>query len=220
MGSSRSRRRPPRTSRRCSASTATKATSSIFKILKRGEHEASGQADLALRYDLTVPLARVVAEYQSKLPRFFKRYQIQPVWRADRPARGRFREFYQCDIDAIGSTSPVVEAEQIAAVRAMSRRLGFDDFSIRLNHRRFIAALAEQDSGPGRPSRRRARHHRQARQGRQGRRGKGVGEQKGFSRRRRSIGITRWICAGAIRREWLDSIAAESSRRSRRAPAL
>ena len=88
----------------------------IFKILMRGEHEASGQADLALRYDLTVPLARVVAEYQSKLPRFFKRYQIQPVWRADRPARGRFREFYQCDIDSIGSTSPVVEAEQIAAV--------------------------------------------------------------------------------------------------------
>ena len=84
-----------------------KATSSIFKILKRGEHEASGQADLALRYDLTVPLARVVAEYQAKLPRFFKRYQIQPVWRADRPARGRFREFYQCDIDSVGSTSLV-----------------------------------------------------------------------------------------------------------------
>jgi histidyl-tRNA synthetase len=56
----------------------------IFKILKRGEHEATGQADLALRYDLTVPLARVVAQYQSKLPRLFKRYQIQPVWRADR----------------------------------------------------------------------------------------------------------------------------------------
>ena len=57
----------------------------IFKILKRGEHEASGEADLALRYDLTVPLARVVAQYQNDLPRFFKRYQIQPVWRADRP---------------------------------------------------------------------------------------------------------------------------------------
>ena len=63
----------------------------IFKILKRGEHEASGQADLALRYDLTVPLARVIAHHQSKLPRLWKRYQIQPVWRADRPARGRFR---------------------------------------------------------------------------------------------------------------------------------
>ena len=76
----------------------------IFKVLRRGEHEASGETDLALRYDLTVPLARVVAEYRGKLPKFFKRYQIQPVWRADRPARGRFREFYQCDVDAIGST--------------------------------------------------------------------------------------------------------------------
>ena len=87
----------------------------IFKILKRGEHESSGQTDLALRYDLTVPLARVVAEYQSALPKFFKRYQIQPVWRADRPARGRFREFYQCDIDVVGTTSLVVEAELCAA---------------------------------------------------------------------------------------------------------
>ena len=57
----------------------------IFKILKRGVHESTGEADLALRYDLTVPLARVVAEYRDKLPKFFKRYQIQPVWRADRP---------------------------------------------------------------------------------------------------------------------------------------
>src|SRR5205809_8113435 len=88
----------------------------IFKILKRGEHEQSGEADLALRYDLTVPLARVVAQYQNELPKFFKRYQIQPVWRADRPAKGRFREFFQCDIDTIGSTSPVVEAELLAAV--------------------------------------------------------------------------------------------------------
>src|SRR5205823_7064115 len=61
----------------------------IFKILKRGEHEKTGEADLALRYDLTVPLARVVAQYQNELLKFFKRYQIQPVWRADRPARGR-----------------------------------------------------------------------------------------------------------------------------------
>ena len=116
----------------------------IFKILKRGEHEASGQADLALRYDLTVPLARVVAEHQSKLPKFFKRYQIQPVWRADRPARGRFREFYQCDIDSIGSTSPVVEAEQIAAVSEILTMLGFEDFVIRINHRKFIAAWLNQ----------------------------------------------------------------------------
>jgi histidyl-tRNA synthetase len=112
----------------------------IYKILKRGEHESSGEADLALRYDLTVPLARVVSEYQARLPRIFKRYQIQPVWRAERPSRGRYREFYQCDIDSVGSASPVVEAEQIAAVSEILTTLGFDDFVIRINHRKFIAA--------------------------------------------------------------------------------
>src|SRR5580765_7453236 len=113
----------------------------IFKILKRGEHEASGQADLGLRYDLTVPLARVVAEHQAKLPKFFKRYQIQPVWRADRPARGRFREFYQCDVDVVGSKSPGVEVELIAAASEVLIRLGFKDFVVRLNDRRLLAAL-------------------------------------------------------------------------------
>jgi len=115
----------------------------IFKILKRGEHEASGQADLALRYDLTVPLARVIAHHQSKLPRLFKRYQIQPVWRADRPARGRFREFYQCDVDFLGSTSPVVEAELCAAVSDVLLELGFADFTIRLNHRQLLTAVLQ-----------------------------------------------------------------------------
>ena len=113
----------------------------IFKILKRGEHEKTGEADLALRYDLTVPLARVVAEYGDKLPKFFKRYQIQPVWRADRPARGRFREFYQCDVDCIGTRSPVVEAELCAAVSDVLESLGFNDFTIRLNHRRLLDAM-------------------------------------------------------------------------------
>jgi histidyl-tRNA synthetase len=115
----------------------------IFKILKRGEHEASGQADLALRYDLTVPLARVVAEYQANLPKFFKRYQVQPVWRADRPARGRFREFYQCDVDALGSTSVVVEAEVCAAVSEALTRLGFADFTVRVNHRQLLAGVLD-----------------------------------------------------------------------------
>jgi histidyl-tRNA synthetase len=115
----------------------------IFKILKRGEHEASGEADLALRYDLTVPLARVVAQYQNELPKFFKRYQIQPVWRADRPAKGRFREFYQCDVDAIGSTSPIVEADILGAISDVLSTLGFEDFVIRLNHRRVLTALLE-----------------------------------------------------------------------------
>src|SRR5207237_141508 len=115
----------------------------IFKILKRGEHEHTGEADLALRYDLTVPLARVIAQYQHEIPKFFKRYQIQPVWRADRPAKGRFREFYQCDIDSIGSRSLVIEAEQLAAVSEVLDRLGFDDFIIRLNDRRLLTALME-----------------------------------------------------------------------------
>lgn len=115
----------------------------IFKILKRGEHEASGQADLALRYDLTVPLSRVVAEHHHALPKFFKRYQIQPVWRADRPARGRFREFYQCDVDAIGSTSPVVEAELCAAACEVLQRLGFADVVLRLNHRALLTGVLD-----------------------------------------------------------------------------
>jgi len=113
----------------------------IFKVLRRGEHESSGETDLALRYDLTVPLARVVAEYRGKLPRFFKRYQIQPVWRADRPARGRFREFYQCDVDAIGSRSPLVETEMLAAVSEVLQTLGFNDFTIQLNHRQLLTAV-------------------------------------------------------------------------------
>ena len=113
----------------------------VFKILKRGVEEQTGQADLALRYDLTVPLARVVAEYRDKLPRFFKRYQIQPVWRADRPARGRFREFFQCDVDVLGSTSMIVEAEICAAAKDVLTRLGFNNFTIRINHRKILTGI-------------------------------------------------------------------------------
>jgi histidyl-tRNA synthetase len=115
----------------------------IFKILKRGEHEKTGEADLALRYDLTVPLARVVAQYSNDLPKFFKRYQIQPVWRADRPARGRFREFYQCDVDALGSCSMIVEAELCAAASEALTKLGFANFTIRLNHREVLAGVLD-----------------------------------------------------------------------------
>ncbi|HYW74946.1 MAG TPA: histidine--tRNA ligase [Pyrinomonadaceae bacterium] len=120
----------------------------IFKILKRGEHEKTGEADLALRYDLTVPLARVVAQYQNELPKFFKRYQIQPVWRADRPARGRFREFYQCDVDVLGSTSALVEAELIAAAGDALVALGFNDFTVRLNHRQVLTGILDQAGVP------------------------------------------------------------------------
>ena len=120
----------------------------IYKVLRRGEGAASGETDLALRYDLTVPLARVVADNRGKLPRFFKRYQIQPVWRADRPARGRFREFYQCDVDAIGSTSPVVEVEMIASVSEVLQTLGFTDFVVQLNHRALLTALLDAAGVP------------------------------------------------------------------------
>ena len=118
----------------------------MFKILKRGEkldleHGEKGLSDLALRYDLTVPLARVVANYKNELPKFFKRYQIQPVWRADRPARGRYREFYQCDVDAIGSSSMIVEAELISAVCEILERLGFEDFVVKINHRKLLSAI-------------------------------------------------------------------------------
>ena len=116
----------------------------VFKILKRGEKldNSTGElADLALRYDLTVPLARVVANYRNELPKFFKRYQIQPVWRADRPAKGRFREFYQCDVDAIGSSDTMVESELCTAVGDVLEKLGFSDFSLRLNHRQLLREI-------------------------------------------------------------------------------
>ncbi len=105
-------------------------------------------ADLALRYDLTVPLARVVANNKNNLPKFFKRYQIQPVWRADRPARGRFREFYQCDVDAIGSSSMLIEGELMSAVSDILKRLGFTDFTIRINHRQVLTDILDTAGVP------------------------------------------------------------------------
>ncbi len=120
----------------------------IFRILKRGEEAKTGEADLALRYDLTVPLARVVAEYRAELPKFFKRYQVQPVWRADRPQKGRFREFYQCDVDAIGSTSMLVETELLAAAGDVLSGLGFSNFIIRLNHRQLLVGMLDSVAVP------------------------------------------------------------------------
>ena len=124
----------------------------IFRVMKRGEKldrmlqnspREDTLADSGLRYDLTVPLARVAAEYQAELPRVFKRYQIQPVYRADRPAKGRFREFYQCDLDIVGSSGLAVELEVLSAACEVLRKLGFtpDDFSLRLNHRGILHGL-------------------------------------------------------------------------------
>lgn len=112
----------------------------IFKILKRGDEGKSGESDLALRYDLTVPLARVVAMY-PEVPRPFKRYQIAPVWRAERPQRGRYREFYQCDVDVAGSTSPVVEIEILTLASQVYQALGFSDVVVYLNHRQVLKGL-------------------------------------------------------------------------------
>src|SRR5919109_172100 len=107
----------------------------IFKILRRGEHEASGEADLALRYDMTVPLARVVAAYGSQLPTPYKRYAIGAVWRADRPGKGRFREFVQCDLDTLGSSSLLADAEVACAVCETVAALGVPSFTMLVNSR-------------------------------------------------------------------------------------
>ena len=112
----------------------------IFRILARGKAGEQGKADSALRYDLTVPLARVMA-MNPQLPLPFKRYQIQPVWRADRPQRGRFREFYQCDVDVVGTTNALAEAECVAIVHHALVELGFSSFRIRLNDRRILRQM-------------------------------------------------------------------------------
>ncbi|MBN2797869.1 MAG: histidine--tRNA ligase [Deltaproteobacteria bacterium] len=113
----------------------------IYKILKRGKGGEQGEADLALRYDLTVPFARVLSMNQDlRLP--FKRFQMQPVWRADRPQKGRFREFWQCDVDVAGSTSPAAEAECLAVATESLQELGFTGFTVLLNDRRILASFA------------------------------------------------------------------------------
>jgi histidyl-tRNA synthetase len=115
----------------------------VFKILRRGEHEASGEADLALRYDMTVPLARVAAAYGSQLPTPYKRYAMGPVWRADRPGKDRYREFVQCDLDTLGSQSLLADAETLSAQYDAMAELGLPRFIIQLNSRRILAGLLE-----------------------------------------------------------------------------
>jgi len=120
----------------------------VFKILRRGEHEASGEADLALRYDMTVPLARVAAAYGSQLPNPYKRYAIGPVWRADRPGKDRYRELVQCDLDTLGSRSLLADAEALSAQYDALAELGVPDFTVLLNSRRVLAGLLEAFSIP------------------------------------------------------------------------
>ena len=121
----------------------------IFKILKRGEKlkidEAREEADLVdggLRYDLTVPLSRYYANHANELPAPFKALQMGNVWRADRPQRGRFRQFMQCDIDILGEPSNLAEIELILATTTLLGKLDFHNFTIRINDRRFLKAMA------------------------------------------------------------------------------
>ena len=101
-----------------------------------------GKREVGLRYDLTVPLSRVIAMY-PQIPKPFKRYQIQPVWRADKPQKGRFREFFQCDVDIVGSYSVLADAEIIAVLHESLRALGFSKFKIRLNSRKILRGITE-----------------------------------------------------------------------------
>lgn len=121
----------------------------IFKILKRGEklnlEIAKEEADLVdggLRYDLTVPLVRYYSNHANELPSPFKALQMGNVWRADRPQRGRYRQFMQCDIDILGEPSNLAEIELILATTTTIGRLGFKDFEIRINDRRMLKAMA------------------------------------------------------------------------------
>lgn len=101
-----------------------------------------GKDKLALRYDLSVPLCRVVAMYPD-LPKPFKRYQIAPVWRAERPQRGRYREFYQCDVDTVGSASMLADAETLNVIYAVLTRLGFKKFTININDRKILTGIGQ-----------------------------------------------------------------------------
>src|SRR5438309_9596092 len=119
----------------------------IFKILKRGEKLTAAQnaddlADLGLRFDLTVPLARYYANNHGRLPQPLKAIQIGPVWRAERPQHGRFRQFTQCDIDILGVRSEIAEIELIPATADVLSVLGLDGLTVRLNDRRILAAVA------------------------------------------------------------------------------
>ena len=131
----------------------------IFKILNSGDYLAKADATLlenresnklissisekALRYDLTVPFARYVVQHQNEIEFPFKRYQIQPVWRADRPQKGRFREFYQCDADVVGSTSLWQEVELVQLYDAVFSELGLEGVTIKINNRKILSGIAE-----------------------------------------------------------------------------
>ena len=111
------------------------------KLIYQAGH-TGGKEDISLRYDLSVPLCRVVAMY-PQLPKPFKRYQIDPVWRAERPQKGRYRQFFQCDADTVGSDSMLADAENVNLIYQVLFRLGFYDFEININNRKLITGIGE-----------------------------------------------------------------------------
>jgi histidyl-tRNA synthetase len=118
-------------------------------VVKGSAANLNKLAEKGLRYDLTVPFARYVAMNRNELTFPFKRYQIQPVWRADRPQRGRYREFYQCDADVVGTDSLLCEAEIIGMIRQVFSKLGLKDYSIKINNRKILTGIAEAIGAEG-----------------------------------------------------------------------
>lgn len=116
------------------------------KLIYDAKHR-EGKEDLSLRYDLTVPLTRVVAMY-PELVKPFKRYQIAPVWRAERPQKGRYREFYQCDADIVGSASMLADAEIITMIYTVLRALGFQAFVTKINNRKILTGIGQYAGVP------------------------------------------------------------------------
>lgn len=110
---------------------------------KNSQSFTSSISEKAMRYDLTVPFARYVVQHQNDITFPFKRFQIQPVWRADRPQKGRYREFYQCDADVIGSKSQLNELELIQIFDEVLSNLGLEDFTIKINNRKILSGIAE-----------------------------------------------------------------------------
>ncbi|MBI5670164.1 MAG: histidine--tRNA ligase [Chloroflexi bacterium] len=117
------------------------------KLIYHAQHPG-GKEEVALRYDLTVPLSRVVALYENEIALPFKRYQLSPVWRAERPQRGRYREFYQCDADIVGIASMSADAEILGVVVTALRRLGFQQFSVKINNRKLLTAIGQYAGVP------------------------------------------------------------------------
>lgn len=112
------------------------------KLIYSAQHPG-GKEEVALRYDLTVPLARVVAQYENQIKLPFKRYQLSPVFRAERPQRGRYREFYQCDADIVGISGMVADAEIISLITTALRRLGFTQFVVKINNRKLLTGMGK-----------------------------------------------------------------------------